>query len=65
MRGDYQALIRIFENTTRLLPYFIKKSSKNDYAILDDAKLHILYILRFSFTWGAPCRDGNKLFFLF
>ena len=45
MRGDYQAINRIFENTTRLLPYFVKKSSKNDYAILDDAKLHILNIL--------------------
>ena len=65
IRGDYQALIRIFENTTRLLPFFIKKSSKNDYAKLDDAKLHILNILRFSFTWDVPCSDGNKLFFLF
>ena len=45
MRRDYQAINRIFENTTRLLPYFINKSSKNDYAILDDARLHILNIL--------------------
>jgi hypothetical protein len=44
-RGDYQSIIRIFEDTTRLLPYFVKKSSKNDYAKLDDAKLYILNIL--------------------
>lgn len=39
MRGDYQALNRIFENTTRLLPYIIKKVEKNDYAKFDDAKI--------------------------
>jgi hypothetical protein len=39
MRGDYQAINRIFEDTTCLLPYIIKKVEKNDYAKFDDAKI--------------------------
>ena len=38
-RGDYQTQLRIFEDTTRLLPYIIKKVEKNDYAKFDDAKI--------------------------
>ena len=39
IHGDYQTKNRIFEDATRLLPYFVKKSSKNDYAKINDAKI--------------------------
>jgi len=44
---------------------FSRRSQKNDYAFFDHAKMRIMNILRFSFTWGDPCSDGNKMIFLF
>ena len=44
---------------------FSRRSQKINYAFLDNAKMRILNILRFSFTWGDPCSDGNKMIFLF
>ena len=64
MRSHYHTIFRIFKNTTMLLPYLFKKSSKIDYAIFNHAKLYFLNILRFSFTWGVPCSIGNKTFFI-
>jgi len=44
---------------------FSRRSQKIDYAFLDHAKMSILNISRFSFTWDSPCSDGNKMFFIF
>jgi hypothetical protein len=44
---------------------FSQRSQKIDYAFLDHAKMSIQNISRFSFTWRAPCSDGNKKIFRF
>jgi len=44
---------------------FSRRSQKIDYVFLDHAKMNILNISHFPFTWDSPCSDGNKMFFLF
>lgn len=59
----------IFSHFLKILRFyyqgFSRRSQKIDYAFLDHAKMRIMNILSFSFTWSAPCSNGNKMIFLF